>query len=282
MITPLTNADLKPHNYLYILPFNNDMHFKIGVSSNNYSRVIKHNSTYDINYSKSLIVQASRDNVRNLERILLSNIPTTVSNEYSGKDGYTEIRDISYLATCLDDINYFKSRLNLNITTLKEEDICPAHPKEFRRFLVPQKMSTEQKDLKLEEANKVHNIKAIKDCIILMRQVITEYPRFRISYDAKWQMYDLELDLNDDELQSQLIHTLLHDNMSVWLRKGCGGQSIGVTEMSIYSKGVKFARFAFSVNHTASIEFPVAWLPEELEAFEQLRSFMSRICGKQH
>jgi len=279
----MTNSDFKKarhlQDYLYILPFNNDRHFKIGVSSNNYNRVIKHNSVYNINYSKSLIVQASRDNVRNLERILLSNIPPTVSDEYSGKDGYTEIRDISYLAICLDDIDYFKSRLNLHIQSLKEEDICPIF-----NLALPQKISKDpkdQKDIKRRETNKVHNIQAIKDCIFLMKQVITAYPKFRISYDATCHIYDIELDLDDDAIKSQLIVDLLHDNMSIWLRlRQCGGKNIGVNEMSIHSKGVKFASFAFSVKYATCIEFSDEWLPEELEALEQLTSFMSTIYSE--
>ena len=279
MITPMTNADSAPHDYLYILPFNNDMHFKIGVSSRNYNRVIKHNSTYKINYSKSLIVQASRDNVRNLERILLSNIPSTVSDEYSGKDGYTEIRDISYLATCLDDIDYFLSRLNLHIQSLKEEDICP-----ILNLALPQKISKDQKnqnDIKRRDANKLHNIQAIKDCIFFMKQVITAYPKFRISYNATWHTYNIELDLDDDAIKSQLINDLIHVNMSVSLRlRQCGGKNIGVNEMSIDCKGVKFASFEFSVKHANFIEFPDEWFPEELEAFEQLTSFMSTIYSE--
>ena len=118
---------------------------------------------------------------------------------------------------------------------------------------------------------------------MLMRQVITAYPEFRISYDATWQIYDLELDSNGDEAQSQLINNLLDDNMSVFLRvmhhshKWRSDRNIGVNEMSIHSKGVKFVSFAFSVKYANYIEFPAAYLPEELEALEQLTSFMSTI-----
>ena len=274
MINSVTIADGAPQNYLYILPFNNGGHFKIGISSNNYNRIRQHNSTYKINYSKSLVVQASRDNVRNLERILLSNIPPTVSDEYSGKDGYTEIRDISYLATCLDDIDYFKSRLNLHIQSLKEEDICP-----ILKSPLPQKISRDQKNIQRRETSKVHNIQVIKDCIFLIEQVVTAYPKFRISYDATWEYY-IELDSDGDAIKSQLINDLIRHNMkSAHLSHDldCGGWNIGVNEMSIYPpEDVKCAGFAFCLKNIRCLE-PDQWFREELEAFDQLRKLMDTI-----
>lgn len=102
-------------NYLYILPFKDKLHFKLGVSSNNYNRIKVHNNTYGIDLSKSIIVESSSRNIRTLERLLLILCKEIDSNPFVGKDGYTEIRSISYLGDCIRDLNEYKDRLGLTI-----------------------------------------------------------------------------------------------------------------------------------------------------------------------
>ena len=45
-------------NYLYILPFKDKKHFKIGISSNNHSRILHLNRLYDIDLENSFIVHS--------------------------------------------------------------------------------------------------------------------------------------------------------------------------------------------------------------------------------
>ncbi len=106
---------MKPH--LYIIPFNDNQHLKVGISlNNNFNRIKQLATIYDINHDN--IILYSSDNINNI-KLIEKNIKTIINetitpdNIHYGKDGHTEIRNIKYLNDINNIINTFKPLLNL-------------------------------------------------------------------------------------------------------------------------------------------------------------------------
>jgi len=105
----------KPH--LYIIPFNDNQHLKVGISlNNNFNRIKQLATIYDINHDN--IILYSSDNINNI-KLIEKNIKTIINetispdNIHYGKDGHTEIRNIKYLNNINVIIDTFKPLLNL-------------------------------------------------------------------------------------------------------------------------------------------------------------------------
>jgi hypothetical protein len=106
---------MKPH--LYIIPFNDNQHLKVGISlTNNFNRIKQLASIYDINHDNIMLY--SSDNINNI-KLLEKNIKTIINetitpdNIHYGKDGHTEIRNIKHLNDINTIIDTFKPLLNL-------------------------------------------------------------------------------------------------------------------------------------------------------------------------
>lgn len=106
---------MKPH--LYILPFNDKQHLKVGISlNNNFNRIKQLSNVYDID-SDNIILYSS-DNINNI-KLLEKNIKTIINetitpdNIHYGKDGHTEIRNVKHLNHINTIIDTFKPLLNL-------------------------------------------------------------------------------------------------------------------------------------------------------------------------
>ena len=102
-----------PH--LYLIKFNDGKHFKFGMSLvGNYNRVSYLSKIYD---SGSVVIFNSEND--RFIRLIEYNIKVifgdfiTEDNDYYGKDGYTEIRDIKYYDEILELIYTFQDRLGL-------------------------------------------------------------------------------------------------------------------------------------------------------------------------
>lgn len=112
---------IKPH--LYILVFNDDEHFKLGISlAPNQNRMIKHISTYNVDVSKSLVVSCDDKNSIKLLEKNLKHITSKVITEdspYYGLDGHTEIRKNEQLEEVMTIIDMFKPILGLTVEELK-------------------------------------------------------------------------------------------------------------------------------------------------------------------
>jgi hypothetical protein len=112
---------VKPH--LYILVFNDDEHFKLGISlAPNQNRMIKHISTYNVDVSKSLVVSCEDKNSIKLLEKNLKHITSKVITEdstYYGLDGHTEIRKNEQLEEVMSIIDMFKPILGLTVEELK-------------------------------------------------------------------------------------------------------------------------------------------------------------------
>ena len=232
-------------NYLYILPFINNKHFKIGISTNNYDRIKKHNSTYKVDFGKSIIVKGDSKSIKNLERILLTNIPNSIGNLYEGKDGYTEVRDIDYLDTCLTDIEFFKERLNLDVCSINRNDIIvdktlnhttKSARTETKEFLDRYKNKTE-KNIQKQKKYDEDNISSIDNVFNKISTIILE-DSFRIirSDDYSYKIF-LTVDTVDKcrEIYHSLNHSISTKSMSC---------IIGVSGMS-YTKVTKNCEFNF-------------------------------------
>lgn len=96
------------NHYLYILPFKDKKHFKIGISSKSFNRVFVHNKTYEIDFKGSLVYTSKRATIKSLEMLLLST--TTQIETFIGKDGHTEVRCIQELNSCFDILKDFESK----------------------------------------------------------------------------------------------------------------------------------------------------------------------------
>ena len=106
---------MKPH--LYILPFNDKQHLKIGISlTNNFNRIKQLSNVYDID-SDNIILYSS-DNINNI-KLLEKNIKTIINqtiapdNIHYGKDGHTEIKNIKHINQINAIIDTLKPLLNL-------------------------------------------------------------------------------------------------------------------------------------------------------------------------
>lgn len=115
---------VKPH--LYILAFNDNEHFKLGISiAPNQNRISKHISTYGVDVSKSLVVSCDNKNSIKLLEKNLKHITSKVITEdspYYGLDGHTEIRKNEQLEEVMGIIGMFKPILGLDIEGLKIDD----------------------------------------------------------------------------------------------------------------------------------------------------------------
>lgn len=91
-------------NYLYILFFKDEKHFKIGKSSKNDFRVKQHDKTYGVKISDSKFFKGSKKNISLVESLLLAN---TSKIETFNSDGHTEIRLLKYFEYVSDQLSSF-------------------------------------------------------------------------------------------------------------------------------------------------------------------------------
>ena len=104
------------NSYLYLLPFLDGQHFKIGISDRIDSRIGKHDSLYKLDTPKIKLVKSNSHNIKLLERLLLAVCPPLPTNKFQGIDGATEIRHIEHFTTCLNQIDNLTDSLNLTYT----------------------------------------------------------------------------------------------------------------------------------------------------------------------
>lgn len=155
-------------NYLYLLKFKNNKYFKIGVSSNNYNRIINHQKQYNLNIEESLIFKGSKRDVSVVEKMLLTAIKPSesINEEYSGADGHTEIREINYFGDALKIIEhnekYFKlKKIGLDRKILSTEKKKPKYKKKNKTNYKDQNLVQLNRFIDLFETdllNKISNI----------------------------------------------------------------------------------------------------------------------------
>lgn len=92
--------------YLYLLPFKDGVHFKLGISKNLDIRVKNHANNFDLDLDNSLIVSAKKSVfITSLEQELLLKLDKTDFTSFC--DGYTEIR---YMQDFEKALGYIKSK----------------------------------------------------------------------------------------------------------------------------------------------------------------------------
>lgn len=90
--------------YLYLLPFKDGVHFKLGISKTLDNRVENHNKTYDLDLDNILIVSSKTSIfILSLEQELLLMLDDPKYEKYL--DGHTEIRLMKDFEKVLDYIN---------------------------------------------------------------------------------------------------------------------------------------------------------------------------------
>jgi hypothetical protein len=181
-----------------------------------------------VDFENSIIVEATDKSIKNLERILLSNIPETDGKIYEGKDGYTEIRDMMYLESCLEDINYFKDRLKLKVKSISKEDIYIDNnityvnnvaKKDAKRYL-----DKEKKRLKRLEKQKDKNTKSLTDFIRNYKRFLSESnPEISIDEDSYIGTCKLVFHIDSKSEGSHIFDYLSHplEHKNTWFTIGC-------------------------------------------------------------
>ena len=95
--------------YVYILPLTDCESMKIGFSTGDLKRIIKHNNTYSIRIDKVKILNCrSKALAQKVEKYLLDNIPEIDRNLIS-KNGHTELREVKYFNDCINLLRGIKN-----------------------------------------------------------------------------------------------------------------------------------------------------------------------------
>jgi hypothetical protein len=142
-------------DYLYLLPFNCNQYFKIGISSNlNFDRVKGLNNIYSINLNESYIFIGEKKKIVNLERMLLTMFESTpnILDKFKNNDGYTEIREFIDYNNCFEEAKRLAHKLNLTIKPYKE---CLVEPNP--------KLLKDDLTIKLKQSCLSYNLKLIDD-----------------------------------------------------------------------------------------------------------------------
>lgn len=158
--------------FLYLIPFNDGKHFKLGITqSKDLSRIKKLNQIYDVNYEQSLLVSASKArSIQLLEKDLL-NIFSGEVQKYKGKDGWTEVRPLSFFTDVIAEIKSRNSVLGLKIEPLNN------YTQELNSKPVPyykkkrKQISIDQKKLNFELKKALFNKRQIKNHVKLLLEL---------------------------------------------------------------------------------------------------------------
>lgn len=109
-------------NYLYLLQFQDGRYFKFGIS-NNGNRIMKHFRTFEVNLQESLVISCKSKSSINALEVLIKNMfpePDVLPDEYKGKDGATEIRDMEHWESCLKQVQTVSENLQIKFTPADE------------------------------------------------------------------------------------------------------------------------------------------------------------------
>lgn len=84
--------------YLYLIPFTDGL-MKFGISESASTRISTHKKQYPVKDSGIVVYQSTTKRVALVERLIKTEVKFK-STHHDGKDGYTEICDISYFKAC--------------------------------------------------------------------------------------------------------------------------------------------------------------------------------------
>lgn len=173
-------------DYLYILPFVNENYFKIGVSSDNFNRILTHHQSFILNLDSVTIIEGTKKNIRTIERILLSLYPEIEDNPFLGKDGATEIRHSKDLEQCFNDVNYWSERLNLDIKTPKKEEIKVVSVNDSKRLTNEEKLIIARNKAKLSQLENIINIYKFKTNL---NSLVENLPELKVEFNYEDEIY---------------------------------------------------------------------------------------------
>jgi hypothetical protein len=179
-------------NFLYILLFKDNKHFKIGISSKDYSRVKSLNNIYEIDLDKSYLVHSKKSNITILERELLAIFDQDDCNKFES-DGHTEIRNVKYLDECLNIIRNKHLKLNYELTKF-----------DYNNFINPNKRK-KNKASSIERVDFIPEYMLIQynEMIELLSENVTRISR-KTKTNSKWYEYDIEVNSIKDKFSKDL------------------------------------------------------------------------------
>lgn len=157
-------------DYLYILPFKDKKHFKIGISSNSYSRIFHLDKIYNIDLDNSFIVHSKKRNIALLERELLMIFEQDDVDNFL-TDGHTEIRNVKYLNECLELIQNKHQNLVYRIDKFKiPENVIGTNKKPKILKRKSEEISTLCLNIFLKDLLTLY-----EDCVDIKRHVFDEH-----------------------------------------------------------------------------------------------------------
>ncbi len=105
---------------LYILPFKNGRYFKFGITKEmNFERIKHINRIYGIDIERGLVYYGNTKDIVFIEN-QLKNKFCVKNHEYKGRNGYTEVRNISELKSTISILKEYKNKFDLQKFKLKK------------------------------------------------------------------------------------------------------------------------------------------------------------------
>jgi len=99
--------------YVYLLKFDDDLHFKIGITKDPISRISKHHFSFGILKDGVRLFETTKYNAISIERVLLGACPNK-ADAFNGIDGNTEVRLMSDYDTCINIVSQLHDKLGIH------------------------------------------------------------------------------------------------------------------------------------------------------------------------
>lgn len=158
--------------YLYLLPFADGKHFKIGLSSRGDKRILKMDRAYKVLLDQALIVTSSKPRILKVIENELKISLEQCDHPYGNTEGHTEIRSIDHFEAAIDLIKQKHASLEIRIS--KYFDLLKQQPQEFENW-----------NTKIRVKIDVEEIRFAKSSFLkLLRNNISTFERYDFAADV--------------------------------------------------------------------------------------------------
>ena len=198
MHTEMKTSPTNLNKFLYLIPFQDNKHFKIGISSFNNFRILNHNKNFKIDYSNSIIYTAEKQSILDIiEKELLIIFPQC-EHPYQGVDGSTEVRELKYLDESIAIINSKPSILG--IKRHKYNDVFKQKPLEKdKQRLALQRAEREAKQAEI----KIRDLEYPKDFLETLKAhkmlfkgyTFDRHDSLALTFEAIFPLEDIKMHL---------------------------------------------------------------------------------------
>jgi hypothetical protein len=158
--------------YLYLLPFADGKHFKIGLSSNGDKRILKMDRAYKVLLDQALIVTSSKPRILKVIENELKISFEQCDHPYGTTEGHTEIRGIEHFEAAIDLIKQKHASLEIRIS--KYEDLVKQQPQEFENWNTRIRAKIDVEEIRFAKSN----------FLKLLRNNINTFKRYDFAADT--------------------------------------------------------------------------------------------------